>query len=310
MITTKATQTKTISCSALHPLPTDTVVIDVMTPETYAARHIAGATNACIYEVVFLDNVQKAVADRDRRIVVYDATGSTRAAALACQRLSEAGYRDVSLLQGGLDAWRSAGLPVETGAAVSLERKLQDGRFAVDTGKSVLEWIGRNLNNRHLGRIALAEGELVLRGGSLTGGRLVADMRSIENRDLEDAGWRDILLKHLKSDDFLAVDRYPSARFELSEWSPQQSAFAEAISGIAAGNLTIRDISAPVRFPATLSPQPDGSLKAHALLDIDRTIWNVNYGSAKLFEHLGMHLVDDIVTLELFVVAVGAKSVG
>ena len=54
MITTIS---KTISCNALHILPTDTVVIDVMTPETYAACHIAGATNACIYEVAFLDGL-------------------------------------------------------------------------------------------------------------------------------------------------------------------------------------------------------------------------------------------------------------
>jgi rhodanese-related sulfurtransferase len=300
--------TKTISCSALHDVPLDTVVIDVMTPEAYAACHIAGAANACIYEVVFLEKVQEAIADRDRRIVVYDASGSTQAAVLACRRLSEAGYRNVAVLEGGLAAWRSAGLPVETGTAASSEPQLQDGRYLIDTEKSVLEWIGRNLNNRHLGRIALTEGELVVRGGTMTDGRVVADMTSIGNSDLTDATWREILLKHLKSDDFLAVERHPTARFELTEWTQRPGAAAEVITGIAAGNLTVREVSAPVRFPATLSPQPDGSLKAHALLDIDRTLWRVNYGSAKLFEQLGMHLVDDIVTLELFIVAVNPES--
>jgi hypothetical protein len=52
-----------------------------------------------------------------------------------------------------------------------------------------------------------------------------------------------------------------------------------------------------------MSQEDDGSIKAHAALDIDRTFWNVRYGSGKLYERLGMHLVHDLISLELFVVA-------
>jgi hypothetical protein len=52
-----------------------------------------------------------------------------------------------------------------------------------------------------------------------------------------------------------------------------------------------------------VSPQEDGSLKVQAALDIDRTDWNIAYGSGKLFEKLGMHLVHDRVDIELFIVA-------
>jgi len=51
-----------------------------------------------------------------------------------------------------------------------------------------------------------------------------------------------------------------------------------------------------------VAPQADG-LKAQATLDIDRTQWNISYGSGRLFEKLGMHLVNDLVTLEFFLVA-------
>ena len=42
---------------------------------------------------------------------------------------------------------------------------------------------------------------------------------------------------------------------------------------------------------------------AQAAFDIDRTDWNISYGSGKLFEKLGMHLVNDRIDIELFFVA-------
>jgi hypothetical protein len=54
-----------------------------------------------------------------------------------------------------------------------------------------------------------------------------------------------------------------------------------------------------------VAAQADGTLKAQAAIDLDRTLWNVNYGSGKLFERLGMHLVNDLISIELFIVARG-----
>jgi hypothetical protein len=58
-------------------------------------------------------------------------------------------------------------------------------------------------------------------------------------------------------------------------------------------------------FPPGKKPgsQEDGTLKAQAALDIDRTLWNVCYGSGRLYERLGMHLVNDLISIELFIVA-------
>jgi rhodanese-related sulfurtransferase len=36
---------------------TAVLVLDVLPPEHYAARHIPGAFNACVYEVTFLEQV-------------------------------------------------------------------------------------------------------------------------------------------------------------------------------------------------------------------------------------------------------------
>jgi hypothetical protein len=47
----------------------------------------------------------------------------------------------------------------------------------------------------------------------------------------------------------------------------------------------------------------DGSLTALAQIDIDRTRWNVLYGSGRFFQMLGKHLVNDAITLFVKIVA-------
>ncbi|QXE92775.1 YceI family protein [Geomonas subterranea] len=296
---------KTTTCAQLKELlASGALVIDVMTPEDYAACHVAGAHNACIYEMVFLDRIAELVPERNTELILYDATGSRLTAEVARDRLIQAGYHNVSVLEGGLAGLKAAGLPVETGMQPPADAAVADGSYAIDTEKSTLEWIGRNLNNRHHGTVAVHSGELVMRDGRLTAGFIVLDMSSIENRDLQDPYWRDLLVRHLKSEDFFAVERFPTATFRFTRWEPESTEFSEASEGTVFGELTIRGVTRHIGFPAVVAPQQDGSVKAHAHFDIDRTLWDAGYGSGKLFERLGMHLVHDLVTLELFILAV------
>lgn len=294
-----------LSCNeARQRMGKGAVAIDVMTPEEYARCHVAGAKNACIYEMVFLGRIAELVPDRATELILYDATGTTRSAGLAHERLLQAGYANVSVLSGGLDAWRDAGLPVEVDEQASEARlELRDGAYRINTEESTLEWIGRNLGKRHYGRITIQTGELVITGGKPTAGNIVLDMTTISNLDLQDAVWHDMLIRHLKSDDFFDVERFPTASFKLTAWETREVDSLKALKGTATGDLTIKDVTRSVSFPATIAPQQDGSIRAHTLFDIDRTLWNVCYGSCRLFEHLGMHLVHDMISLELFVTA-------
>ncbi len=296
----------TLTCSELKErIAKGALVIDVMTPEEYAAGHLSCAQNACIYEMVFLDRTAEYVPDREAELIVYDATGTTRTAELARERLLQAGYRHVSVLAGGLAAWCAAGLPMERGEgeAVAAEPAQLDGSYRVDVENSRLEWIGRNLNNRHYGRIAIQRGELVIADGRPSAGSIVLDMTTISNLDLQDPAWHEMLLRHLRSDDFFAVERFPTAAFTLTGWETQAGAAPEAPYGMATGDLSIRDVTRSISFPSIVAQQQDGSIKAHAAFDIDRTLWNVCYGSCRLFERLGMHLVHDTISLELFIQA-------
>jgi len=278
-------------------------LIDVLLPEDFACRHIAGAANACVYEMVFLDRIAECVPERDKPVVVYDDSGTTLAARTAKEKLERAGYRNVAILEGGLQAWQAAGFEVESSAPAPPPATIRDGVYRVDAEKSVVEWIGRNINNRHHGRIAISGGEVVMANGLPQSGRFVLDMNTITNLDLQDEGWRGMLHRHLKSEDFFDVEHYPTATFELRG----AAAIAGATPGTAnveiAGQLTIKDTSRPICFPAIIAAQEDGALKAQAALDLDRTLWAVCYGSGKLYERLGMHLVNDLINIELFIVA-------
>lgn len=293
-----------MKCNELNELrANNAVVVDVMTPEDYDACHIAGARNACVYEMVFLDLIAECAPDRDSCLVLYDASGTTRAAVEARDRLIQAGYHNVSILEGGLSAWRSAELPLEGSQIEASEPGLRDGTYQIDPEKSIFEWIGRNLNNRHYGRIAIKGGSLVIAEGTPAGGNIVLDMERITNIDLQDPGWRDMLIHHLKSGDFFAVEQFPEASFRLTGWERGKEVPPEAPDGMVTGELTIKDVTRTVSFPVTVAPQTDGSIKAHATFNIDRTLWSIRYGSGRLFERLGMHLVHDIISLEMFIQA-------
>jgi len=278
-------------------------LIDVLLPEDFACRHIAGAENACVYEMVFLERIAECVPDRDRAVVVYDDSGATLAARTAREKLERAGYRNVAILEGGLQAWQAAGFEVEQGTPAPPPVALRDGVYNIDAEKSVVEWIGRNINNRHYGRIAISGGEIVLANGRPLSGRFVLDMNTITNLDLQDEGWRGMLLRHLKSEDFFDVGRYPTATFELCGAAAIAGATPGTPNMEIAGSLTIKETTRSICFPAIIAPQEDGTLKAQAALDLDRTLWDVCYGSGRLFERLGMHLVNDLISIELFIVA-------
>jgi rhodanese-related sulfurtransferase len=279
-------------------------LIDVLPPDYYGERHIPGANNACVYEMAFLENLTNIVSDQDTPLVVYGASARSREASVAVEKLRRAGYREVRELAGGLAAWQAAGYALEPGEGPAVaEMAVMDGQYAVDGAASRLEWMGRNLNGRHLGVIAVSGGEVCVKNGLLASGSITLDMGSIANLDLTDEGYNHMLVSHLKSDDFFDVAHYPSAVYAIdgSEILPDGSVCSLVYQ--VKGSLEMKGVRQELPLVAEVVPQPDGLLKARVLCDLDRTRWGVLYGSGRFFEKLGMHLVSDIVTVELFLAA-------
>ena len=85
------------------------LILDVRRPGEYAAGHVPGAINIPHSEIeARLDELGPA---RDREIVVYCKSGMR--AAMAEKDLVEAGFRNLLDLDGHMQGWEEAGLPVE-----------------------------------------------------------------------------------------------------------------------------------------------------------------------------------------------------
>jgi len=93
--------------SARRASGTAPVVIDVRTAEEYATGHIPGALN------IPFDQVAKRISEVDapNGVALYCMLGPRARKGEAA--LLDAGYTSVLHIEGGLSAWKSAGLPVE-----------------------------------------------------------------------------------------------------------------------------------------------------------------------------------------------------
>ena len=89
----------------------DVVLLDVRTPEEYAAGHLEGATNLPLAADDFRDRV--AELDPDTAYAVYCRTGVRSQQAMEIMR--KAGIEAVYDLDGGITAWTRSGRPTVTG---------------------------------------------------------------------------------------------------------------------------------------------------------------------------------------------------
>ncbi|HMP76217.1 MAG TPA: YceI family protein [Kiritimatiellia bacterium] len=284
---------RTLMDGAAAPL-----LLHVLPEEHYAASHLPGAKNACIYETAFLDRVRGLVPDLNEKIVVYGEGDPFLDSREAAARLRSAGYRNVADLRGGLRAWRASGFPVEGSGVLPTAPALQ-GRYLADVTTSVVRWTGCNLTNHHSGDLPLAGGEFHAENGRLVRVELTGDLTRIRCEDLADAGWNAMLVAHLKTADFFDVDNHPHAHFISSRVEPIANAGIGRVNVRIAGSLRLRGVVEPVEFDATLASLDNDHLTLQAMVALDRTRWGSLYGSSRFFAFLGKHVVNDVFNLHL-----------
>jgi polyisoprenoid-binding protein YceI/rhodanese-related sulfurtransferase len=274
------------------------VLIDVRLAEDYLDAHLPQAKNNCVYEVSFSERMSDLASSNDV-VCVYGADSESYEERMAAEKLERAGYREVLELRTGLDGWKSAGLEVKGKGAAKPENPAPlDGWREIDLEQSKVEWVGRNLLNKHYGQIAIKTGKLHFIRGELGSGDFTLDMRAIVCHDLTGDPLHDVLIAHLRSDDFFDVELYPEARFAITSTEPVPAATAGAPNLKVHGELTLKNVPRPLEFLATAGRTPEGQAAAQASLAIDRTLWKVLYGSGKYFRNLGEHLVNDMIELQ------------
>lgn len=153
--------------------------------------------------------------------------------------------------------------------AVDREKK------AVNIETSEVTWKGYKVTGSHQGTIAIDSGALIFEEGKLIGGEFVIDMKSIVVTDLE-GDYKGKLEGHLKSDDFFGVTNHPTSHLVFDKVT-QTGKNAYEVTG----DLTIKEKTNSITFTISIYGN-----KATASLKIDRSKYDVRYGSTSFFDGL------------------------
>lgn len=159
--------------------------------------------------------------------------------------------------------------------------------YVVDTEGSSVGWHATKVTGAHNGSIMVLSGQVEIEEGVLVGGEAVIDMTSITVEDIKNPEYNQKLVNHLKNEDFFNVAEHPEATILLTDISDLGGGTYDV-----AADITIKGITNPVEFQAVVI-EDEGSLEATAEIVIDRTDFDVRYGSGKFFEDLGDKMIHD-----------------
>lgn len=174
--------------------------------------------------------------------------------------------------------------------------------LAVSVTDSKVNWLGKKVTGQHNGSIKVANGEIMVDNGKVTGGKVEIDMNTIFNEDLKDEESNKKLVGHLSSPDFFDVAKFPTSKIEITKVEALNDATKPNVNSTVTGNLTMKDVTKSITFPAEIKIE-NGVLTVKADFDIDRTDWNIKYGSGKFFDNLGDKVINDKFNLNLTIVA-------
>jgi polyisoprenoid-binding protein YceI len=155
-------------------------------------------------------------------------------------------------------------------------------KLTADTTKTKLIWIGEKVTGEHSGTINMQSGWLTWQDNKIVDGEFIIDMKSI--RDAEKSK---MLEGHLKSDEFFSVEKFPTAKLVVTGSARFDKGTADVN-----GNLTIKGITNPVTFKAIMQKKDDG-VWFFANITVDRTKYEIRYGSGSFFDNLGDKTIYD-----------------
>jgi polyisoprenoid-binding protein YceI len=158
-----------------------------------------------------------------------------------------------------------------------------DGKVNINLETSKIDWKGYKVLGQHDGYIKFKSGNFVFDNGNLVGGEFVVDMSSLVCTDLSGKG-KDNLEGHLKSDDFFGVSAFPTSSLKITKVVSRGKPGEYKVTA----NLTIKSTSKEIKFNATVL---DGN--ASAAIKVDRSEYDIRYGSGSFFDSLGDKTIYD-----------------
>ncbi len=182
--------------------------------------------------------------------------------------------------------------------ALNLAPTLAQNTYKLDTKKSKIKWIGKKFLGAHWGWIKFKSGSITVDENKIISGEFEVDMNTIENEDLKEIDLKNKLVGHLKSDDFFSVAKFPTAKFIITHSTPLKQEKTRDPNIAITGKMTIKGNTQTISFPATLKIEGE-QVSAKTKFDLDRTKFDVRYGSGSFFDNLGDNVIYDNFTLDI-----------
>lgn len=165
-------------------------------------------------------------------------------------------------------------------------------KYKVNTATSSVEWIAEKVTGSHNGNVQIKEGKIVVLNGTIVSGILVLDMNTIKVMDIESEKMNEKLKSHLYSSDFFGVKKHPTATLKINKVITN-----DGNNHIIYGDLTIKDITEKIEIPATILKEKN-KIVAVGETKIDRTKFDIQYGSGSFFDNLGDKAINNEFTIK------------
>lgn len=175
--------------------------------------------------------------------------------------------------------------------------QVKNETYVLDKKESEVSWKGYMQfvpKNAHNGFAGFSSGELAIDKGQLVGGTFEVDMNTITDEKHQNDN---NLIDHIKSEDFFDAKKFPTSVFVITSVAPTSGGNVNVT-----GNLTMKGITHEVAFPAKITVDAT-TVTAGGKLTIDRSKWDVRYGSGKFFSNLADETISDDIEFDVKVVA-------
>ncbi|MBW4360704.1 YceI family protein [Flavobacterium taihuense] len=163
--------------------------------------------------------------------------------------------------------------------------------YKIDVSKSIINWEGKKITGQHEGTINFKDGYLVFKDKKVAGGSFTANMTTLSNTD--QTGSSKLKLEgHLKSEDFFSIDNFPTSTLIFKSIANKGNN-----TYLINADLTIKGITNSIQFDLVVNGN-----KATAALKVNRTKYDIRYGSGSYFDDLGDKTIYDDFELNVVLV--------
>ncbi|MBH24051.1 MAG: hypothetical protein CMH57_06300 [Myxococcales bacterium] len=139
--------------------------------------------------------------------------------------------------------------------------------YAIDESQSSIGWLGAKVTGDHKGVFKDFKGTVTVADGKITGLTYTVDTASMHTDDSEK------LLGHLKSPDFLDVEKFPTASFTAEAFTPvTQDGFTHKVTG----TMEMRGVKKKVTFPVKIT-MGDDAVTGETEFKINRKDFGIVY---------------------------------